>query len=92
MSGMSESVGASAPPFQTILEHPHQVQRAAKEPSLSKRSKSLNRKTSAEIVKEAKSMLTYTTPTHSTRSYSSMMSSVPSTLKFEGGFKGRFSI
>lgn len=87
---MSESAGANAGisdpvmhVFQTIPEYAQPGQKIASS-SLSKRSKSLNRKTSAEIVQEAKNMLANTTPAHSsTRSYSSM-----STLKFEGTFKG----
>lgn len=87
---MTESAGANAGisdtgmhVFQTIPEYSQPGQKIATS-SLSKRSKSLNRKTSAEIVQEAKNMLANTTPAHSsTRSYSSM-----STLKFEGTFKG----
>lgn len=87
---MTESAGANAGisdtgmhVFQTIPEYAQPGQKIASS-SLSKRSKSLNRKTSAEIVQEAKNMLANTTPAHSsTRSYSSM-----STLKFEGTFKG----
>lgn len=51
----------------------------------SRRSKSLNRKTSAEIVEEAKNMLANTTPAHSTKSYGG--STMP-TLKFESTFRG----
>lgn len=84
---MSESAGAnSGAPFQTIPEYAQPSPKVANG-RLSKRSKSLNRKTSAEIVQEAKNMLANTTPAHSIRSYSSMMSSA-STLKFEGTFKG----
>lgn len=89
---MTESAGATAGTpdiglqvFQTIPEYA-QAQKVAISP-LSRRTKSLNRKTSAEIVQEAKKMLANTTPAHSTRSYSSMMSSA-STLKFEGSFMG----
>lgn len=53
---------------------------------LSKRNRAINRKTSAEIVQEAKTMLSRGTPSNSTMSHNSMQSNA-STLKFDGSFK-----
>lgn len=80
---MAESGGASGkipePPqhmFQTIPEHA--------QPRASKR----NRKTSAEIVQEAKNVLANSTSSsHSTPKSYSTMHSAASTIKYNGSFK-----
>lgn len=97
---MAESGGASGKipepsqhMFQTIPEHAQP--RASAAPATTKRSRTLNRKTSAEIVQEAKNVLanSSTSSSHSTPKSYSTMHSAASTIKYNGSFKvsGRVS-
>lgn len=96
---MAESGGASGKipepsqhMFQTIPEH---AQPRASAAPATKRSRTLNRKTSAEIVQEAKNVLANnsTSSSHSTPKSYSTMHLAASTIKYNGSFKvsGRVS-